>query len=151
MRITPNKIEAEGIVLTSTNDVNTSINDTLPIGLGPSKEFELKILNNYQSFNYAVISIGSLYINKLLATANVNRIIDTTSSNIIWTNNHYYLTSKVENGIVYLVFYSDMGEMSPTNFSINEIKLSNITYYKKTKDIILLDGNVYINQLGGDN
>lgn len=151
MRITPNKIEAEGIVLTSTNDVNTSINDTLPTGLVPSKEFELKILNNYQSFNYAVISISNLYINKLLATANVNRIIDTTSSNIIWTDNHYYLTSKVENGIVYLVFYSDRGEMSPTNFSINEIKLSNITYYKKTKDVILLDGNVYINQLGGDN
>ena len=151
MRITPNKIEAEGIVLTSTNDVNTSINDTLPTGLVSSKEFELKILNNYQSFNYAVISIGNLYINKLLATANVNRIIDTTSSNIIWTDNHYYLTSKVENGIVYLVFYSNRGEMSPTNFSINEIKLSNITYYKKTKDVILLDGNVYINQLGGDN
>lgn len=151
MRITPNKIEAEGIVLTSTNDVNTSINDTLPTGLVPSKEFELKILNNYQSFNYAVISISSLYINKLLATANVNRIIDTTSSNIIWTDNHYYLTSKVENGIVYLVFYSNRGEVSPTNFSINEIKLSNITYYKKTKDVILLDGNVYINQLGGDN
>lgn len=151
MRITPNKIEAEGIVLTSTNDVNTSINDTLPTGLVPSREFELKILNNYQSFNYAVINIGSLYINKLLATANVNRIIDTTSSNIIWTDNHYYLTSKVENGIIYLVFYSDLGEMSPTNFSINEIKLSNITYYKKTKDVILLDGNVYISQLGGDN
>ena len=151
MRITPNKIEAEGIVLTSTNDVNTSINDTLPTGLVPSKEFELKILNNYQSFNYAVISISSLYINKLLAIANVNRIIDTTSSNIIWTDNHYYLTSKVENGIVYLVFYSNRGEMRPTNFSINEIKLSNITYYKKTKDVILLDGNVYINQLGGDN
>ena len=151
MRITPNKIEAEGIVLTSTNDVNTSINGILPIGVVPSKEFELKILNNYQSFNYAVISIDSLYINKLLATANVNRIIDTTSSNIIWTDNHYYLTSKVENGIIYLVFYSDKGEVSPINFSINEIKLSNITYYKKTKDVILLDGNVYINQLGGDN
>lgn len=151
MRITPNKIEAEGIVLTSTNDVNTSINDILPIGPEPSKEFKLKILNNYQSFNYAVINIGSLYINNLLATANVNRIIDTTSANIIWTDNHYYLTSKVENGIIYLVFYSDLGEMSPTNFSINEIKLSNITYYKKTKDVILLDGNVYISQLGGDN
>ena len=150
MRITPNKIEAEGIVLTSTNDVNTSINGTLPIGVTPSKEFELIILNNYEYFDYAIISIGGLYINKLLATANINEIIY-ISSRTIWTDNHYYLTSKVENGVIYLVFYSDIGEVNPINFSINEIKLSNITYYKKTKDVILLDGNVHISQLGGDN
>lgn len=148
MRITPNKIEAEGIVLTSTNDVNTSINDTLPTGPGPSKEFELKILNNYEYFDYAIISIGGLYINKLLVTANINEIIY-ISSRTIWTDNHYYLNSKVENGIIYLTFYSNMGEVDPINFSINEIKLSNITYYKKTKDVILLDGNVHISQLGG--